>query len=185
MEQKTAYNVIIPENELQAKVAELGCQISKDYAGKHPVIVSVLKGAFFFVADLTRHITIPLNIDFLAIGVYQGVTSQTGIVRITKDLDISITGRHVILVEDIVGTGLTLGYLYQHLESLRPASISICSLIDNPSTRLVSVPVKYLGFTIPDIYVIGYGLDYKEEYRHLPFIAELSDKSQVPVFQQP
>lgn len=177
MGENVSYRTVIAENDLQARVRELGEQISRDYNEKHPVIISILKGAFYFVADLTRYINIPLNIDFLAIGVYQGVTSQTGIVRITKDLDISITGRHVILVEDIIGTGLTLAYIYQHLETLRPASINICTLIDNPASRLVNINVKYLGFSIPDIFVVGYGLDYKEEYRHLPYIAELLEKT--------
>lgn len=167
--------IFISEAELQKRVAELGKQISDDYEGKHPVIVSILKGAFYFVADLTRQITIPLNIDFMAIGIYSGVTNQTGIVRITKDLDISITGRHVLLVEDIIGTGLTLGYIVQHLEALRPASLKICTLLDDPSARLINIPVEYSGFSAPNSFLVGYGLDYKEEFRHLPYIAEYTD----------
>lgn len=163
---------IISEAELQKRVAELGEQISEDYAGKHPVIVSILKGAFYFVADLTRQITVPVNIDFMSIGIYPGVTNQSGIVKITKDLDISITGRHVILVEDIIRTGLTLGYIVQHLEALKPASVKICTLLDNSSSRLINIPVKYIGFAAPNSFIVGYGLDYKEDYRHLRYIAE-------------
>jgi hypoxanthine phosphoribosyltransferase len=173
MKENGTGRIIISEAELQKKVSDLGKQISNDYIDKYPVIVSVLKGAFYFVADLTRCMSIPVNIDFLAIGVYPGLTNQTGIVRITKDLDISITGRHVIMVEDIIGTGLTLGYLYQHLESFKPESISICTLIDKPNIRLVNIPVAYCGFTVPDVFLVGYGLDHKEDYRHLPYIAEL------------
>lgn len=177
MNERNIGRVIITESELQKRVAELGKQISQDYKDKHPVIVGILKGAFYFVADLTRHITVPINVDFLAIGVYPEVSNQTGIVKITKDPDISIVNRHVIMVEDIVGTGLTLGYLYQHLESFKPKSLKICTLLDNPATRLVNIPIDYCGFTVPDVYVVGYGLDYQNEFRHLPYIAEFSKAS--------
>lgn len=168
------YRVLINEERLQSRVAELGAQISGDYAERHPVIVSVLRGGFYFVADLTRQLSIPAHIDFLAIGIYPGATAKTGVVRITKDLEIDISGRHVLMVEDIIRTGLTLGYLYQHLESHKPASLSVCTLLDNPAERLVNIPIRYRGFTISDQFVIGYGMDYKEDYRHLPYIAELT-----------
>lgn len=169
--------IIFSEDDIRRRVAEMGQQISADYQDKNPVIVSILKGSLYFVADLTRQLTIPLNIDFLSIGVYSGVTSKTGIVRITKDLDISVTGRHVLMVEDVIGTGLTLGYICQHLESSKPASLKICTLLDNPSDRLLSIPVDYCGFIQPNAFVVGYGLDYEEKYRNLPYIAELSGEN--------
>lgn len=165
--------ILFTEEDIRLRVAEMGRQISADYQGKNPVIVSILKGSLYFLADLTRQLNIPLNIDFLSIGVYPGVTSETGIVRITKDLDISVTGRHVLMVEDVIGTGLTLGYICQHLKSSQPASLKICTLLDNPSDRLLSIPVDYYGFIQPDAFIIGYGLDYEEKYRNLPYIAEL------------
>ncbi len=164
--------IVFSEDDIRRRVAELGRQISEDYRDKNPVVVSILKGSLYFVADLTRQLTIPLNIDFLSIGVYPGVTSETGIVRITKDLDISVTGRHVLMVEDVIGTGLTLGYILQHLQSARPASLKVCTLLDNPSDRLLNIPVDYCGFIQPDVFVVGYGLDYEEKYRNLPYIAE-------------
>jgi len=166
--------ILFSEEAIRQRVAEMGRQISSDYRDRDTVIVSVLKGSLYFVADLTRQLTIPLSIDFLSIGLYPGVTSETGIVRITKDLDISVTGRHVLMVEDVIGTGLTLGYICQHLESSRPASLKICTLLDNPSERLLNIPVDYRGFIQPDTFVVGYGLDYEEKYRNLPYIAELS-----------
>ncbi len=175
MRKENQHKILISEEQLRNRVTEIGTQISHDYQGKHPVIISVLRGGFYFVADLTRQLTIPAHIDFLAIGVYPGATSKTGVVRITKDLEVDISGRHVIMVEDIVRTGLTLGYLYQHLESHKPASLNICTLLDNPDERLVNIPIKYRGYTIGDEFVIGYGMDYKEDYRHLPYIAEIID----------
>ena len=166
--------ILFSEEAIRQRVAEMGRQISSDYQDRDTVIVSVLKGSLYFVADLTRQLTIPLSIDFLSIGLYPGVTSETGIVRITKDLDISVTGRHVLMVEDVIGTGLTLGYICQHLESSKPASLKICTLLDNPSERLLNIPVDYRGFIQPDTFVVGYGLDYEEKYRNLPYIAELS-----------
>ena len=175
MNDKSIGKIFASEDQLKDRIIEIGTLISKDYHDKHPVLISVLKGALYFLADLTRQITIPINLDFLAIGVYSGITNHTGIVRITKDLDMSITDRHVILVEDIIGTGLTLSYIYQHLESLKPASLKICALIDIPSKRLVSLPISYKGFDAPDDFLIGYGLDHNEEYRHLPYIAHFTD----------
>jgi hypoxanthine phosphoribosyltransferase len=167
--------IYINEEDLKKRITDLGKQISIDYKDKHPIIISILKGAFYFVADLTRQIDIPINIDFMAIGVYPGVTNETGIVRITKDLDINISKRHVLIVEDIVRTGLTLGYLIQQLEARKPESLQICTLLDNPSLRLVNIPVTYTGFNIPDIYLVGYGLDHNEDFRHLPYIAQYNE----------
>ena len=167
-------SVLITEEQLKKRVCDLALQISEDYEEKHPVIVSILKGALYFSADLTREISVPLNIDFLSIGVYPEITKQTGIVRITKDIDINITGRHVLLVDDTIGTGLTLSYLYQHLENRKPSSLAICSLLDNPDTRLVNLPVKYTGFSIKDYNLVGYGIDYREEFRHLKYIAKIN-----------
>lgn len=167
--------IFITEGQLRNKVNELGKQIGNDYSGKHPILVSILKGSFYFLSDLTRNIDIPVNIDFMAIGVYPGTSNHTGVVKITKDLDMNITGRHVIIVEDIINTGLTLGYLVQQMEARKPASIKICTLLDNPALRLVNIPVAYTGFDMPDIFLAGYGLDCNEEFRHLPYIAEIDE----------
>jgi hypoxanthine phosphoribosyltransferase len=180
MENKSEENIgsigkVLFTKELIAKrVEEIGYTISCDYEGKSPVIISVLKGSLLFFSDLVRNISLPVQIDLLSIGIFPGITSETGMVKITKDLDISITGRHVILVEDIIGTGLTLGYLIQHLEMMKPASVNVCTLLDNPAGRLLSIHLKYIGFSIPDVYVIGYGMDYKENFRNLPYIAEFN-----------
>lgn len=157
------------------KVAELGRQISEDYKDKHSVLVSVLKGAMYFTADLTRQIDIPVNIDFMSIGVYPGITKNTGIVRINKDLDINITDRHVLMIEDIINIGLTMGYLVQNMEARKPASIKVCTLLNNPCKRLMNIPLAYVGFQVPDLILVGYGIDYNQEYRHLPYIAKFNE----------
>lgn len=174
MSEPSIGKILFSEEDIRRRVAEMGQKINEDYKDKELVVVSILKGSLYFVADLTRQLTVPLNIDFLSIGVHPGVTSETGVVRITKDLDISITGRHVLMVEDVIGTGLTLGYICQYLQAGQPASLKICTLLDNPAERLLNIKVDYCGFIQPDVYVIGYGLDYKEKYRNLPYIAELS-----------
>lgn len=171
MKRRGMGDTVIDQETLQRRITELAAAIDEDYRDKHPVIISVLKGAFYFVADLTRKLTIPINIDFLAISQMPGVSRDTGIVRIAKDLDLSIAGRHVIMVEDIIDTGLTLAYLLQNLAPRRPRSLDVCVLLDNPARRLVELPIKYRGFKIPDTFVVGYGLDYKEDYRHVPYIA--------------
>lgn len=168
---------LLTSEAIHKRVIELGEQISKDYEGLHPILVSVLKGGIYFMTDLTRAITIPINIDFMAIGVYSGASKSSGIVRITKEMDISITDRHVLLVEDIVGTGLTLSYIYQHLENMKPASLKICTFFDTPERRLVNIPIAYCGFTAPEGFLVGYGLDYKEDYRHLPYITRYVEKA--------
>ncbi len=154
---------------------ELGKKISDDYRDKHPILISVLKGTMYFVADLTRALDIPVNIDFMSIGVYPGITKNTGVVRINKDLDLNITGRHVLMIEDNINTGLTIGYLVQNMEARKPASIKICTLLNNPSKRLMNIPLEYVGFQVPDKTLVGYGIDYNQEYRHLPYIAAFDE----------
>ncbi|MFZ5974120.1 MAG: hypoxanthine phosphoribosyltransferase [Bacillota bacterium] len=168
--------IVFSETEIMDKVAELGKKISEDYRGKDLLLISILKGTFIFLADITRKIDIPVEIDFMSIGLYPGTTNQTGIVRITKDLDSDITGRHVLVIEDIIRTGLTIGYLIQNMESRKPASIKICTLLDNPAQRLVNIPVAYSGFKVPDVSLAGYGMDIKGYMRNLPYIAEVDEK---------
>ncbi|MBE3582653.1 MAG: hypoxanthine phosphoribosyltransferase [Limnochordaceae bacterium] len=167
--------ILITQEQLAVRNQELGAQISADYAGTTPVLISVLRGAIYFLTDLTREISIPIHLDFLAISRYEEVSDTTGIVRITKDLDVSITDRDVLIVEDIIDTGLTLSYLIRHLERRRPRSLQVCTLLDNRTRRLVDLPVRYTGFAIPDVFVVGYGLDWHEEYRHLPYLAILEE----------
>lgn len=164
--------VLISQAELSAKVAELGRQISQQYQGTDLVLLSILKGAVVFLADLMRAITIPLSIDFIAISSY-GARGASGAVRLVKDLDQDITGRHVLVVEDIVDTGLTLGYLLRTLSARNPASLKICTLLDRSVRRIVDLPIAFRGFEIPDRFVVGYGLDYLQHYRNLPFIGVL------------
>jgi hypoxanthine phosphoribosyltransferase len=164
--------IIYSEEEIQKQVAAIGREIDLDYQGQELIAISVLKGSLYFLADLTRHLTMPLSIDFLSIRAFSDETHKTGIVRFTKDLDLSITGRHVLLVEDVIGTGLTLGYVCQHLEAAKPASLKICTLLDNPAERLLTIDIAYRCFVMPNVFVVGYGLDYQERYRNLPYIAE-------------
>ncbi|MCR6545490.1 hypoxanthine phosphoribosyltransferase [Dehalobacterium formicoaceticum] len=164
--------VIFTEEQIQQQIKQMADQINQDYQGMELIIICILKGSLYFTADLTRLLTIPLNVDFLSIGVSKEAGGNPGVVRITKDLDLSLTGRHVLLVEDVIGTGLTLGYICQHLESGKPASLKICTLLDNPAERLINMPIAYRGFLMPDVFVVGYGLDYQEKYRNLPYIAE-------------
>ncbi len=166
--------VLITEGEIQARVAELGRQISADYLGKEPVVVGVLKGAFIFVADLARHLTVPVSFDFMAVSSYGAATQSSGEVRIVKDLDESIEGKDVLLVEDIVDTGLTLSYLQRILLSRKPASLKTCTLLDKPDRRKVEVALDYRGFEIPNEFVVGYGLDYDQKYRNLREILVLA-----------
>jgi hypoxanthine phosphoribosyltransferase len=166
--------VLVSEEQIRARVAELGAQISADYAGRELTLVSVLKGSLPFMADLMRAITIPVSIDLMEVSSYGGTaTESSGLVRILKDLSSSIDGRDVMIVEDIIDTGLTLNYLIRYLRGKNPRSLHICTLLDKPARRLVDIPIDYLGFTIPDQFVIGYGLDYGEHYRNLPFIGVL------------
>ena len=165
--------VLIDEATLQAKVAELGARISADYADRQVTLVSVLKGALPFMADLMRAITSPVRIDLMEVSSYGSGTETSGKVRILKDLSSSIEGEHVLIVEDIIDTGLTLNYLTQYLGGKDPASLNICALLDKPARRLVEIDLAYCGFEIPDRFVIGYGLDYDEIYRNLPYIGVL------------
>ncbi|MBA2461746.1 MAG: hypoxanthine phosphoribosyltransferase [Actinobacteria bacterium] len=165
--------ILIEEETLQARIRELGVEISRDYAGRDLLLVGVLKGAVFFMADLMRELTIPCEIDFMAISSYGAGTDSSGVVRILKDLDLNISGRHVLVVEDIIDSGLTLSYLVRTLSARKPATVEICALLTKPERREVDVPVRYIGFEIPNEFVIGYGLDYAERYRNLPHVALL------------
>ncbi len=170
-------SVLVSRDELQAKVAELGALISADYAGKELLLVGVLKGAVFFMADLARHITVPVSLDFMAVSSYGSSTDSSGVVRILKDLDTTIEGRHVLVVEDIIDSGLTLSYLMKNLRSRRPASLEICALLTKPSRRRVDIGCRYVGFEIPNLFVVGYGLDLAERYRTLDYVASLREEA--------
>ena len=177
--ERAVTEVLIEPEALQHRVAELGEEISSDYAGRDLLLVGVLKGAVFFMADLMRHLTIPCEIDFMAISSYGDSTDSSGVVRILKDLDINIEGRHVLVVEDIIDSGLTLSYLIRNLEAREPATLEICALLTKPDRREIDVPVRYVGFEIPNRFVIGYGLDFAERYRNLPYVGVL-DPAQIP-----
>jgi hypoxanthine phosphoribosyltransferase len=166
-------SVLIEEDVLQARISELGDEISADYAGRDLLLMGVLKGAVFFMADLMRRLTVPCEIDFMAISSYGAATDSSGVVRILKDLDINIEGRHVLVVEDIIDSGLTLSYLVRNLEARDPASLEICALLTKPDRREIEVDVRYVGFEIPNRFVIGYGLDFAERYRNLPYVGVL------------
>ena len=165
-------DIIITEEEIRERIREMGYQISEDYKDKEVILVCVLKGACVFVADLMRAIDIPIYLDFLAISSYTE-REEAGAVRIVKDLDMDITNRHVLVVEDIIDTGFTLGYLLRILRARRPASLNVAVLLDRPAMRIVDLPVAYRGFEIPEDFVVGYGLDYKQKYRNLPYICLL------------
>ena len=165
--------VLLSEEQLQQRVRELGEEISKEYAGKEILMIGVLRGAVMFMADLARAITVPVMIDFMAVSSYGTSTSSSGIVRILKDLDEEVAGKHVLIVEDIIDSGLTLSYLVDNIKSRQPASVRICTLLNKPERRKVDLEVNYNGFVVPDEFVVGYGLDYAEKYRNLPFIGIL------------
>jgi hypoxanthine phosphoribosyltransferase len=167
--------VLVDTEALRARIVELGAEISADYEGRDLLLIGVLKGAVFFMADLMRKLTIPCEVDFMAISSYGASTDSSGVVRILKDLDINIEGRHVLVVEDIIDSGLTLSYLMRNLESREPATLEVCALLTKPDRREIDVPVRYVGFEIPNRFVIGYGLDFGERYRNLPYVAVLSD----------
>ena len=167
--------VLIEEEPLQARIAELGAEISSEYEGRDLLLVGVLKGAVFFMADLMRELTIPCEIDFMAISSYGAATDSSGVVRILKDLDTNIAGRDVLVVEDIIDSGLTLSYLIRNLESREPSSLEVCALLTKPSRREIDVPVRYVGFEIPNKFVVGYGLDFAERYRNLPYVGVLDE----------
>jgi hypoxanthine phosphoribosyltransferase len=164
---------LISQAELQARIAELGAEISRDYAGRPLTLVGILKGAFVFMADLCRHISVPVDFDFMAVSSYGAATKSSGVVRIVKDLDRDLGGCHVVIVEDIVSSGLTVSYLRKVLEARRPASLEVCALLVKDEPRSEEIPIKYVGFRIPDVFVVGYGLDLGEKYRNLPYVAVL------------
>ena len=170
--EKDIERVLISQIELEKKVQEIGEQISKDYEGETPIFVGVLKGCFIFMADLMRHVSINCSMDFMAVSSYQG-TSSTGAVKINKDLNESIEGKHLILVEDILDSGVTLNYLKNYLSLRKPASIKIATLMDKPARRKADIYADYSCFEVPDAFVVGYGLDYNEKYRNLPYIGVL------------
>ena len=167
--------VLIDPDTLRARIGELGDEISSHYAGRDLLLIGVLKGAVFFMADLMRHLTVPCEVDFMAISSYGDATDSSGIVRILKDLDINIEGRDVLVVEDIIDSGLTLSYLIRNLESREPASLEVCALLTKPSRREIDVRVRYVGFEIPNKFVVGYGLDFAERYRNLPYVGVLNE----------
>jgi hypoxanthine phosphoribosyltransferase len=165
--------VFVSSEDLNRRVHELGEQISRDYQGKAPVLVGALRGVIFFMADLLRAITIPVEVDFIAISSYSSEARDRGVVRVTKDMDLPVTGRHVIFVEDVVDTGLTLNYLVNSLRARQPASLEVCVLFNKATRRLIDLPMRYKGFDLPDYFVVGYGLDYHERYRNLPYVGIL------------
>lgn len=165
--------VFVSSEDLQKRVRELGQQISTDYQGKNPVLVGALRGVIFFMADLLRAITIPVEVDFIAISSYSSDARDQGVVRVTKDMDLPVTGRNVIFVEDVVDTGLTLNYLVNSLRARQPASLEVCILFNKVTRRLIDLPVRYKGFDLPDYFVVGYGLDFHERYRNLPYVGIL------------
>ena len=165
--------VLFTAEAIAGKVHQLGQTISQDYNGRYPLVVGVLKGVVPFMADLLRAITIPVEIDFLAITSYSAETRERGLVRLEKDLEESIQDRHILFVEDMIDTGLTLNYLLQNLRAREPASVEVCALFNKPRRRLIDLPIKYKGFDLPDRFVVGYGLDYRGKYRNLPFVGLL------------
>ncbi len=179
MQTKAVSQVLIEEPALQDRIRELGAEISDDYAGRELLLVGVLKGAVFFMADLMRALAVPCEVDFMAISSYGAATDSSGVVRILKDLDISIEGRDVLIVEDIIDSGLTLSYLRRTLEARRPASLEVCALLTKPARREIDVPVRYVGFEIPNCFVVGYGLDFAERYRNLRHVAILDPELAV------
>jgi hypoxanthine phosphoribosyltransferase len=168
--------ILVQPDDLKQKVRDLGAQISVDYAERDLLLVCVLKGAVFFLADLMRHISIPCEVDFMAVSSYGSETDSSGVVRILKDLDRPIAGRDVLIIEDIVDSGLTLQYLMRNLGARDPASLEVCALLTKPDRRKVELPTRYVGFEIPDKFAIGYGLDVAERYRNLPYVAALADE---------
>ncbi|MCG7410757.1 hypoxanthine phosphoribosyltransferase [Paenibacillus sp. ACRRX] len=165
--------VVFSEEQIQTRVKELGEQLSRDYAGKQPLAICILKGAFIFMADLVKRVDVPVEMDFMAVSSYGASTKSSGVVRIIKDLDVSVEGRDVLIVEDIIDTGLTLSYLIEVLQGRKANSIKVVTLFDKPARRSVNMEADYKGFVLPDEFIVGYGLDYAEQYRNLPYIGVL------------
>ena len=168
-------DILVQRDELAHRVRELGEEISRDYAGRPLLLVGVLKGAIFFLSDLMRHLDVDCEVDFMAVSSYGSSTDSSGVVRILKDLDASIEGRDVLIVEDIVDSGLTLAYLFRMLRARGPASLEVCALLTKPDRREIDMPIRYVGFEIPNRFAIGYGLDFAERYRNLPYVAVLDE----------
>ena len=168
--------VLVPSEDLQRRIAELGAEISRDYEGRDLVMIGVLKGAVLFIADLMRQLTVPCEVDFMAVSSYGSSTDSSGVVRILKDLEAPIEGRDVLIVEDIIDSGLTLQYLLRNLRARTPGSLEVCALLTKPARRRVELPIRYVGFEIPNRYVIGYGLDYAQRYRNLSYVAVLDEE---------
>ena len=171
---KETTRILIPEDKVDERIAQLGEQISKDYEGKQVHLIGILKGSIFFICELAKRITVPVTLDFMSVSSYGAGTKSSGVVKLIKDLDEPIEGKDVLVVEDIIDSGHTLSYLLKNLSSRNPASIRLCTLLDKPERREVDVEVDYQGFSIPDEFVIGYGLDYDQRYRNLPYIGVLS-----------
>ena len=171
---KETTRVLIPEDKVDERIAQLGEQISQDYAGRQVHLIGILKGSIFFICELAKRITVPVTMDFMSVSSYGAGTKSSGVVKLSKDLDDPINGKDVLVVEDIIDSGRTLSYLLKNLSSRQPASIRLCTLLDKPERREVDVEVDYQGFRIPDEFVIGYGLDYDQRYRNLPYIGVLS-----------
>ena len=172
-------NVVVSEDELQSRIRDLGKQITADYEDRPPLLVGVLKGAFVFMSDLSRAIDLPVEFDFMAVSSYGSATRSSGVVRILKDLDLDLTDRHVLIVEDIVDSGLTLAYLRKNLAARGPATMEVCALLVKEGLQRVELDLKYVGFTIPPQFVVGYGLDVGERFRNLPYIAEYAGSEPV------
>ena len=168
-------DILVQRDELAHRVKELGEEISRDYQGRRLLLIGVLKGAIFFLSDLMRHLEVDCEVDFMAVSSYGSSTDSSGVVRILKDLDASIEDRHVLIVEDIVDSGLTLAYLFRMLRARNPASLEVCALLTKPGRREIDMPIRYVGFEIPNRFAIGYGLDFAERYRNLPYVAVLNE----------
>ena len=175
MELAKGSKIVFSPETIQHRIAEIGRQITQDYAGEELILIGVLKGSLYFMADLTRCIDLPIKLDFMTIGTIPNTTSQTGIVRITKDVELDITGKHVMLIEDIIRTGLTTAYLVQTLRGHLPASVKVCSMLVNPDQQMINVPLAYCGFEISKTRLIGYGMDIGENGRNLPYIAAMTE----------
>jgi hypoxanthine phosphoribosyltransferase len=167
--------IVVEADVLQRRVVELGAELSRDYEGRELFMMGVLKGAVFFLADLMREVHVPCELDFMAVSSYGSLTDSSGVVRILKDLDSSIEGKDVLIVEDIVDSGLTLNYLLRNLRGRKPRSLEVCALLVKPARRKIELPIRYVGFEIPDRYVVGYGLDLDQRYRNLPYVAAIDD----------
>lgn len=174
MSERRPGDVLVSREDLTARVSAMAADISSDYAGRDLLVIGILKGAVFFTADLVRELTVPCEIDFMAVSSYGSATQSSGVVRITKDLDVSVEGRHVLLVEDVIDSGRTLRYLMRNLAARDPASLEICALLSKPAADRLDLRTRYVGFHLPDVFVVGYGLDAGERYRELPYISALS-----------